>query len=421
MELERVSQLQFLKTQEVSVKRQEELRRQTLDYEFSKRAAKDKELTDQFWKNKSEYKKATKDISLEKYSMRMENELARSKLVLSSVESMVRNSFNAFYENRTKFLAFVSGLCVLTAGLVASKRGASFAISRLESHIMTPKLIRESGPRFSIRAKSTPIVNLESEGLIYNPETATTLTDITASTALVSKNKGFFRNFLFYGPPGTGKTLFAKRLARNSNLRYAIMSGGDVLPLRDKAVVELNKVTNWTNKFDGMLLFLDEADAFLKKRELATMGEEMRSALNSFLYLTGEASQKLMLVLATNKPEHLDRAVTDRIDLMVEFPLPDAATRKKLFEYYFEMRMSGGVKLDDFVLDEVIDEMVRGSEGLSAREVSKLCLSWQIFALENRDKSINKKLILDGVTAMHRQNVVKRAWDRKPSSSRKNY
>ena len=39
------------------------------------------------------------------------------------------------------------------------------------------------------------------------------------------------RNFLFYGPPGTGKTLFAKKLALNSGLDYAIMTGADVAPL----------------------------------------------------------------------------------------------------------------------------------------------------------------------------------------------
>ena len=36
---------------------------------------------------------------------------------------------------------------------------------------------------------------------------------------------------MFYGPPGTGKTMVAKRLAWQSGMEYAIMSGGDVGPL----------------------------------------------------------------------------------------------------------------------------------------------------------------------------------------------
>ena len=46
---------------------------------------------------------------------------------------------------------------------------------------------------------------------------------------------------LLYGPPGTGKTLYAKKLARETNLHYAIMSGGDVAPLGSQATYELNK------------------------------------------------------------------------------------------------------------------------------------------------------------------------------------
>ena len=53
------------------------------------------------------------------------------------------------------------------------------------------------------------------------------------------------RHFLFYGPPGTGKTMTARQLARRAGLDYAIMSGGDVVPLGDQAVTELHKVMDW--------------------------------------------------------------------------------------------------------------------------------------------------------------------------------
>jgi ATPase family AAA domain-containing protein 3A/B len=110
------------------------------------------------------------------------------------------------------------------------------------------------------------------------------------------------------GPPGTGKTMAAKRLARTSGLDYAIMSGGDVAPLEGKAVTQLHQVCDVcesvtcermrslvccqrlsvcgsylslmrctinlrTQVFDwaersrrGLLLFIDEADAFLGRR-----------------------------------------------------------------------------------------------------------------------------------------------------------
>lgn len=56
---------------------------------------------------------------------------------------------------------------------------------------------------------------------------------------------------MLHGPPGTGKTLFARRLAKQSGLDYAILAGGDVGALGREAVTEIHKVFDWsetTNK-----------------------------------------------------------------------------------------------------------------------------------------------------------------------------
>lgn len=44
---------------------------------------------------------------------------------------------------------------------------------------------------------------------------------------------------------GTGKTMTAKQLARRAGLDYAIMTGGDVVPLGKQGVTELHKVFRW--------------------------------------------------------------------------------------------------------------------------------------------------------------------------------
>jgi len=52
-----------------------------------------------------------------------------------------------------------------------------------------------------------------------------------------------------------------------SGLDYAVMTGSDVAPLGANAVYELHKLFDWANKTPkGMILFIDEADAFLRKR-----------------------------------------------------------------------------------------------------------------------------------------------------------
>ena len=54
----------------------------------------------------------------------------------------------------------------------------------------------------------------------------------------------------------------------------------------------------------SVLLFIDEADAFLRKRSgNMEMSENLRNALSTFLYRTGDPTNKFMLVFASNEPQ----------------------------------------------------------------------------------------------------------------------
>ena len=46
--------------------------------------------------------------------------------------------------------------------------------------------------------------------------------------------------------------MVARRIAERSGLDYAIMSGGDVAPLKHEAVTEIHKLMKWNNKLVGM-------------------------------------------------------------------------------------------------------------------------------------------------------------------------
>ena len=57
-------------------------------------------------------------------------------------------------------------------------------------------------------------------------------------------------------------------------------------------MTEVHKLFEWARTSRrGLLLFIDEADAFLRQRSVANgelMSEDLRNALNAFLYRTGE-------------------------------------------------------------------------------------------------------------------------------------
>jgi ATPase family AAA domain-containing protein 3A/B len=82
------------------------------------------------------------------------------------------------------------------------------------------------------------------------------------------------------------------------------MVGSDIAPLGPLAVRELNKLFDWADKQkNGIILFIDEADAFLRNRKGNDMSEYMRHTINSFLYRTGSPSYNVIVVLATNVPD----------------------------------------------------------------------------------------------------------------------
>ena len=201
-------------------------------------------------------------------------------------------------------------------------------------------------------------------------------------------NRGMYRNLLFYGPPGTGKTMFAKKLAMHSEMDYAILTGGDVAPMGRDGVTAVHKLFDWaqTSK-KGLILFVDEADAFLRKRSSETISEDLRATLNAFLYRTGDQSDKFMMVLASNTPEQLDWAINDRLDEVVEFALPGKDERERLVRLYFEKYVllptvegSKGrrLKIEEMDYGALCSEVAGETDGMSGREIAKLGVSWQV-------------------------------------------
>ena len=169
------------------------------------------------------------------------------------------------------------------------------------------------------------------------PSLESRLRDVALATKNTKLNKGMYRNLLFHGPPGTGKTMFAKKLAMHSDMDYAVMTGGDVAPMGRDGVTAVHKLFDWAQTSrKGLILFVDEADAFLRKRSSETISEDLRSTLNAFLYRTGDQSDKFMMVLASNTPEQLDWAINDRLDEVVEFALPGLEERERLVRLYFD-------------------------------------------------------------------------------------
>jgi hypothetical protein len=74
------------------------------------------------------------------------------------------------------------------------------------------------------------------------------------------------------------------------------MTGGDVAPLGREAVTAIHKVFDWSQTSRrGLLLFIDEADAFLRKR--ATVNKIDCFPMYSFFFILRKKSVKICVPL----------------------------------------------------------------------------------------------------------------------------
>ena len=254
--------------------------------------------------------------------------------------------------------------------------------------------------------------------LVLAPALSTHLSSVALSTANTKKNRAPFRHVMLHGPPGTGKTLFAKNLAENSGLEYAILTGGDVAPLGRDAVTEIHKLFDWAKTSRrGLLLFVDEADAFLKNRETEFISEDVRNALNAFLYRTGTETDKFMMVYATNSPKNLDGAITDRTDEIVQFDLPGREQRKEMIEMFVGKYLGKGgaggwskeVKTEG-ISEPEIESAADLTDGWSGREIAKLAIAWQSAAYGSENATIDKELFFTVVERHAEQKRTKDLW-----------
>merc|ERR1712070_334489 len=286
----------------------------------------------------------------------------------------------------------------VAVGVYTAKTGTGIAGRFLEARLGKPSLVRDTSRLTLKQAIQHPIASTKRvfgvgrneedalKGIVLENRLQQQLRKIAMSTANTKKNKAPFRHLLLHGPPGTGKTMFARNLAKHSGLEYAILTGGDIAPLGRDAVTELHKLFDWAKTSrKGVLLFVDEADAFLQSRETTKISEDQRNALNAFLFRTGTESENFMMVYASNQPSQFDPAVMDRIDEMVNFDLPGEAERRSMIAMYIDKYLlkppsyAKTVKTED-IGDAEIEQVVKMTEGFSGRAISKLAISWQAAA-----------------------------------------
>ncbi len=160
---------------------------------------------------------------------------------------------------------------------------------------------------------------------------------------VMKKTKGI--SLLFAGPPGTGKTMAAEAIASELSRPLHVVNYAQ---LENMWVGETEK--NIEHVFHtaleaGAVLFFDEADAVFQRRGfMATpwMNRDVNVLLSQMENYPG------VVILATNLAKVMDKALDRRVDIAVEFPMPDVELRRKIFERLVpdEAPLAKGVDFD---------------------------------------------------------------------------
>uniref|UniRef100_H0WT88 AFG2 AAA ATPase homolog A n=1 Tax=Otolemur garnettii TaxID=30611 RepID=H0WT88_OTOGA len=188
------------------------------------------------------------------------------------------------------------------------------------------------------------------------------------------------KGVLLYGPPGCSKTMIAKALASESGLNFLAIKGPELM---NKYVGEseraVREIFRKARAVAPSIIFFDELDALAVERGSSSGAGNVADRVLAQLLTEMDGIEQLKdvtILAATNRPDRIDKALMrpGRIDRIIYVPLPDAATRREIFNLQFHsMPISDDVDLNELVLQ---------TDTYSGAEIIAMCREAALLALE---------------------------------------
>ena len=179
------------------------------------------------------------------------------------------------------------------------------------------------------------------------------------------------KGILMFGPPGTGKTMLARAVATECGANFINVS---MSAIGSKWFGEteqyVHAVFTLASKIAPSVIFVDEVDSMLGARS-KDEHETMRKIKNEFMTcwdgLRTRQTERVLVLVATNRPMDLDDAVLRRLSRRILVDLPDAANREKILQ----------VILKDEALEPGFDvgALAQKTPGYSGSDLKNLCVT----------------------------------------------
>ncbi|WP_207683056.1 AAA family ATPase [Desulfonema magnum] len=206
------------------------------------------------------------------------------------------------------------------------------------------------------------------DSLILSQETKARLERIIRefkdADILATYNLAYKKKVLLCGKPGTGKTFSAQIISSVLNIPLVYIRFDAIISsYLGETAGNLRKVFDFIENDTWIVLF-DEFDIIAKNRDDSHEHGEIKRVVNNFLQMLDNFKGDSILFAATNHQNMLDSAIWRRFDAVIDYELPDEATRKHLFERYLRP-IRRDQKID-------ISKAAKDSQGLSPADIKMI-------------------------------------------------
>jgi cell division protease FtsH len=196
------------------------------------------------------------------------------------------------------------------------------------------------------------------------------------------------RGVLMVGSPGTGKTLLARAIAGEAKVPFFSISGSDFVEMFvGVGAARVRDMFENAKKHSPCIIFIDEIDAVGRQRGAGVGGgnDEREQTLNQMLVeMDGfEATQGVIVIAATNRPDVLDPALLrpGRFDRQVIVPLPDIRGREQILKVH--------MRKVPIAPNTEAGILARGTPGMSGADLANLVNEAALFAARRNGRLVD--------------------------------